>query len=158
MKITSSMEYATRLMVGLAKAHGEHAVTAEKLSAGEGVPVDYVNQLLLRLKRAGLVVSQRGSGGGHALGRAPAEITLGQVLRAVDGEIFEDVCGKFNTAERDCHHQKSGCGISPVWQKLGAMIEGYFDGITLAALAEERGACGRVEAMLVKAGKGHVHG
>ncbi len=57
MKITSSMEYATRLMVSLAKGHGQSAVSAERLSAAENVPADYVNQLLLRLKRAGLVAS-----------------------------------------------------------------------------------------------------
>ncbi len=147
MKITSSMEYATRLMVGLARSHGQQAVTAERLSSAENVPVDYVNQLLLRLKRAGLLDSHRGSGGGYTLSRAPAEITLGQVLRAVEGKIFEDVCEKYTRGKRDCHHQ-AHCGISPVWQKLGAMIEAYFDGITLAQLLEETGACGRAAAML----------
>ena len=153
MKITSSMEYATRLMVSLAKVHGQQAVTADKLSQAENVPVDYVNQLLLRLKRAGLVISHRGSAGGHALSRSPDKVTLGEVLRAVEGKIFEDVCEKYKAAERDCHHQ-SGCSISPVWQKLGAMIETYFDGITLAALLGDRGSCGRVEALLDKARRG----
>lgn len=141
------MEYAARLMVGLASSYGQQAVAAERLSASEAVPVGYVNQLLLRLKRAGLVSSHRGSGGGYALSRPPAEVTLGQVLRAVEGGIFEDVCEKYAGAERDCQHQ-ARCGISPVWQKLGEMIEGYFDGITLAQLLRERGACDRVEAML----------
>lgn len=148
MKITSSMEYATRLMVSLAKEHGRHAVSAERLSNSENVPTDYVNQLLLRLKRAGLVVSHRGSGGGYALSREPEQVTLGQVLRAVEGKIFEDVCEKYKGAERDCRHQAAGCGISPVWQRLGAMIEQYFDGITLAQLTQETGACGRVSNML----------
>jgi Rrf2 family protein len=147
MKITSSMEYAARLMVGLARTHGQKAVSADRLSSDESVPVDYVNQLLLRLKRAGLVESQRGSGGGYTLSRPPAEVSLGQVLRAVEGKIFEDVCGKYSGGKRDCHHQ-THCGISPVWQKLGRMIEDYFDGIRLSELLEEKGSCGRVEALL----------
>lgn len=129
------MEYATRLMVSLAKSHGDTAVSADKLSAAENVPVDYVNQLLLRLKRAGLVESHRGQHGGYALSRAAGEITLGQVLRAVEGEIFEDVCEKYQDGKRDCRNQ-GHCGISPVWRKLGRLIEEYFDGITLQSLTE----------------------
>jgi Rrf2 family protein len=148
MKITSSMEYATRLIVTLARDHGQAALSAERLSESENVPSDYVNQLLLRLKRAGLVSSQRGSSGGYALSRSPEDISLGQVLRAVEGTIFEDVCGKYSDGRKDCHHQGS-CSITPVWQKLGALIEQYFDSITLAQLLDEKpGACGKVEAML----------
>ncbi len=148
MKITSSTEYATRLMVTLARAHGQAAMPAERLSESENVPIDYVNQLLMRLRRAGLVESRRGTGGGYTLSRSPEQINLGQVLKAVEGRIFEDVCEKYTAADKDCHHQ-GGCVISPVWQRLGGLIERYFDGITLTQLLEEKpGACGRVEAML----------
>lgn len=145
MRITSSIEYATRLMVGLAReAGGQAALSAEKLSRSENIPADYVNQLLLRLKRAGLVESRRGAAGGYVLSRPPAEIKLGDVLRAVEGRIFEDVCEKYSGGKSDCRHQ-SGCSISPVWRKLGLMIEEYFDGITLQRLLEETpGECGRV--------------
>ena len=148
MKITSSMEYATRLMAALARGHGQAALSADKLSESEGVPIDYVNQLLMRLRRAGLVESHRGTGGGYTLSRAPEQIKLGQVLKAVEGKIFEDVCEKYAAAEKDCHHQGS-CVISPVWQKLGVLIEKYFDSITLTQILEEKpGSCGKVEAML----------
>jgi Rrf2 family protein len=150
MKITSSIEYATRLMVQLARVHGEQPLSADKLSRSENVPADYVNQLLLRLKRGGLVESRRGSGGGYTLSRPPAEVRLGDILRAVEGPIFENVCEKYAEDSSDCRHQ-AHCGISPVWQKLGALIEGYFDGITLDTLLDDApGACGRVEAMLHK--------
>lgn len=150
MKITSSIEYATRLMVQLARVHGEQPLSAEKLSKSENVPADYVNQLLLRLKRAGLVESRRGSGGGYTLSRPPSEVKLGDVLRAVEGRIFENVCEKYSADASDCRHQDH-CGISPVWQKLGALIEDYFDGITLDTLTEDApGACGKVAQMFNK--------
>jgi Rrf2 family protein len=158
MRISSSIEYATRLMVTLACERREVPVPAERLSESENIPCDYVNQILLRLKRAGLVESRRGAGGGYELSRAPSEITLGQVVRAVEGQIFEEVCGKYDSGSRDCHHQGI-CSISPVWQQLGAIIEDYFDGITLAKILEERpGFCGRMEAIVEKisTGKG-VH-
>lgn len=135
MRITSSIEYATRLMVSLARCNAQAPLPAEKLAESENVPPDYVNQILLRLKRAGLVSSRRGSGGGYNLARPPAEITMGQVVRAVDGTIFEDVCGKYEGGSKDCRHQ-GNCGISPVWRRLGGLIEEYFDGITLARLLE----------------------
>lgn len=148
MRITSSIEYATRLMVCLARAYGEEPLSADKLSQAENVPSDYVNQLLLRLKRGGLVVSQRGTGGGYILSRKPEQIKLGDVLRAVEGRIFEDVCERYTDGSKDCRHQ-GRCGISPVWQKLGALIEGYLDGIDLSQLAApaQAATCGKLAAV-----------
>lgn len=138
MKITSSIEYATRLMVSLARSRGQHPVPAERLASSENVPVDYVNQLLLRLRRAGLVESHRGTAGGYSLSREPALITLGEIVRAVDGEIFEDVCRKYGAGDRDCRHQGQ-CSISPVWKQLGLLIERYFESVTLAGILEQQG-------------------
>ena len=101
MKITSQAEYATRLMVALARVWGAATLTADKLSEGENVPVDYVNQILLRLRRAGLVESRRGTSGGYSLARDPGLVSVGQVMRAVDGAIFEDVCRKYEGGESD---------------------------------------------------------
>ena len=142
MRITSSVEYATRLMVTLGQGYGRAPVSAESLAEADSVPADYVSQLLVKLRRAGLVSSHRGSGGGYALSRPPAEVTLGQIVRAVDGDIFEDVCGRYDAGSKDCHHQ-SGCAISTVWRRLGALVTQYFEGVTLAAiLAGKDAPCG----------------
>jgi len=154
MRITSSIEYATRLMTTLARAHGQAPVPAERLAEADNVPADYVSQLLVKLRRAGLVTSHRGSAGGYALSRPPAEITLGQVVRAVDGEVFEDVCAKYEAGEKDCHHQ-GACAISPVWRKLGALVTGYFESVTLAAiLAQKPADCGAAPEWLEKLAAG----
>ncbi len=144
MRITSSIEYAARLMATLARAHGGAPLPAERLAAADNVPADYVSQILGKLRRAGLVASHRGSSGGYSLSRPPAEITLSQVVRAVDGEVFEDVCGKYDGGSRDCRRQ-DGCSISPVWKKLGALVSQYFESVTLAHILAERPAdCGEV--------------
>ena len=154
MKITSSIEYATRLMVTLAREHGKAPYPAERLAGVENIPADYVSQLLVKLRRAGLVLSHRGSAGGYVLSRRPEEITLGQVARAVDGDIFEDVCEKYDGGDKDCHHQEH-CSISPVWRRLGELITGYFESVTLAAILEEKGAaCGAAPAWLDKISSG----
>ncbi|MDX6770036.1 MAG: Rrf2 family transcriptional regulator [Elusimicrobiota bacterium] len=150
MRITSSVEYATRLMTALAREHGNAPVSAERLSASDNVPVDYVSQLLVKLRRAGLIESRRGSAGGYALARPPASITLGAVVRAVDGEVFEDVCGKYQKGTKDCRHQ-GDCSISPVWKKLGALVTQYFEGVSLADILEERpGRCGGAAAAFLE--------
>ena len=150
MRITSSIEYATRLMTTLARAYGQAPLPTERLAETDNVPADYVSQILVKLRRAGLVVSHRGSSGGYGLSRPPAEITLGQVVRAVDGDVFEDVCGKYDGGTKDCRHQ-NGCAISPVWKKLGALVTQYFESVTLAdILAEKAAECGGSPAWLEK--------
>ena len=152
MRITSSIEYAARLMLTLAREQGG-ALTAERLSESDNIPSDYVSQLLSKLRRAGLVEAHRGVGGGYRLTREPSQVTLGQVARAVDGEIFEDVCGKYDGGDKDCRHQ-GRCTISPVWRRLGALIDQFFDGVTLASLLEDKGgACGAQPAWLEKLGR-----
>ncbi len=143
MRITSSVEYAARLMVQLGRSFGERPLSAAQLSQLENIPSDYVNQLLVRLRRAGLLQSQRGTAGGYLLSRPPSEINLGDVIRATEGRIFEDVCGKYSEGRKDCHHQ-SHCQVSPVWKRLGLLIEQYLDGITLSQILEESGSCGAV--------------
>lgn len=142
MRITSSVEYATRLMTALAREHAGAPVSAEKLASADNIPGDYVSQLLVKLRRAGLVESRRGSAGGYALSKPAADIKLGDIVRAVDGEVFEDVCGKYEKGTKDCRHQ-GDCSISPVWKRLGAMVTQYFDSVTLGDILEERpGRCG----------------
>ena len=154
MRITSSIEYATRLMVTLAEEYGNAPVPAERLAEADNVPADYVSQILVKLRRAGLVTSHRGSAGGYSLSRTPAEITIEQVVRAVDGAVFEEVCERYDAGTKDCRHQGQ-CAISPVWTKLGELVTRYFEGVTLASiLAQKAGACGASPAWLEKLASG----
>ncbi|OGR90761.1 MAG: hypothetical protein A2V88_08010 [Elusimicrobia bacterium RBG_16_66_12] len=137
MRITSSIEYAARLMLTLAREHGKAPVSAESLSESDGIPSDYVSQILVKLRRAGIIQSRRGSSGGYSLSRPPAQITLGQVVRAVDRDVFEDVCGKYDAGAKDCRHQER-CSLSPVWVRLGGVINDYLESVTLAALLQEK--------------------
>lgn len=154
MRITSSIEYATRLMLTLAEEHGKAPVPADRLAEADNVPADYVSQILVKLRRAGLVTSHRGSSGGYALSRLPSEITIEQVVRAVDGAVFEEVCERYDEGTKDCRHQGQ-CAISHVWSKLGELVTRYFESVTLAAILEQKaGACGASPAWLEKLASG----
>ncbi|HVE12454.1 MAG TPA: Rrf2 family transcriptional regulator [Elusimicrobiota bacterium] len=147
MKIASSVEYAARLMVRLAGQPADSTLSAEILAEKENIPRDFVDQILLRLRRAGLVTARRGAHGGYALARRPEEISVGQVVQAVDQALFESVCDRYAEGEHMCAHT-SGCGIRPMWRRLNAMIEDFLGKVTLAQLcAEEPRVDDRVAAL-----------
>jgi Rrf2 family protein len=89
-KLTVKSDYAARAVLELARAHASGAACkAEELAAAQNLPVNYLIQILIELKAQHLVRSLRGKDGGYLLARPPREITLGDVLRAVHGEILE---------------------------------------------------------------------
>ena len=128
-------------MVQLSRSRNGAALNAERLSSLENIPRAYVDQILLRLKRAGLVESQRGVQGGHKLAKPASEITIGMMIRAVEGSIFEDVCQKYSTGDHRCTHT-AGCEIKPVWRRLTQLVEDYLDHLTLEQLLTESKPCG----------------
>ena len=89
MKLSVKSDYAARAILGLARRFSTGtALRIEDLAAEQGIPANYLVQILLELKSKGIVHSLRGKEGGYLLGRPPAQITLGDVLRAVDGTVF----------------------------------------------------------------------
>lgn len=139
MRISSSVDYATRVMVRLSKAGEGETLSAERLFEAEGIPRDFVDQLLLKLRRAGLVQSRRGAQGGYALARPASEISLGMVVRAVEGEVVGVVCDRFASRNKECPHADCGCGIRPVWRRLAALVEGFLEGVSIADAARAEG-------------------
>ena len=135
LKISSSVEYATRIMVRLSTLSDEETVSAEKLAGTENVPRDYVDQILQRLRRAGLVQSRRGAHGGYRLAREASAISVGNILHAVDEGVFESVCEKYADGTNQCSHT-DGCSIRPVWTRLEQMIDDYLSKVSLTQLTE----------------------
>ena len=90
MKLSVKSDYAARAVLGLAKrfVHGV-SVRAEDLAAEQAIPPNYLVQILIELKSQQIVKSQRGKEGGYLLARAPSEITFGDVLRCVHGQVFD---------------------------------------------------------------------
>jgi Rrf2 family protein len=95
-----------------------------------GLPQPYLEQILLALKGAGLVRSKRGVGGGYVLARDPADITLGQIVSAVDGPI---VVGDFGEPHQNgaCDHEGQ-CVLLAVWAEVGRHMRDHLDSFTLA--------------------------
>jgi Rrf2 family protein len=135
LKISSSVEYATRIMVRLSQLSADETVSAERLSGSERVPRDYVDQILQRLRRAGLVQSRRGALGGYRLAREAEAISVGDILHAVDDGVFESVCDKYADGSNQCAHTE-GCSIRPVWRRLEVLVDDYLSKVSLTQLHE----------------------
>lgn len=136
MRISASTEYGARVLVRLATLAPGESMSAERLSLLENIPRAYVDQIFLRLRRGGLVESHRGARGGYVLARPPEAVTVGMMMRAVEGRVFEDVCERYAAGEHQCSHL-TGCGIRPVWQNLTRLVEGFLDKVTLRDLMTE---------------------
>ena len=90
MKLSVKSDYAARAVLGLARHfHTEKSVRGEDLAAEQNIPSNYLIQILIELKAQQIVKSVRGKDGGYLLARAPGEITMADILRAVHGEVFD---------------------------------------------------------------------
>jgi Rrf2 family protein len=135
-KVSTRGDYASRALLSLAlHAHSSAPPTSVRdLADRTGLPQPYLEQILLALKGAGLVRSKRGVGGGYVLARPPAQITLGQIVSAVDGPIAAGDFGEPHT-NGACDHEGQ-CVLLAVWSEVGHSMRTYLDSFTLLDMVE----------------------
>ena len=138
MRITTWAEYGLICALHLARRAGEGPITGREIAAGERLPADYVEQILLRLRRAGLVNSTRGARGGYSLAKAPDEISVREVIAASELGTFDLHCVTHPVGEERCSESQS-CSIRPVWVMLQQKIDNVLDSVHLGdLLVDER--------------------
>ena len=129
MKLSVKSDYATRAVLGLARHFpNQSALRVEDLAAGQNVPANYLVQILIELKAKGIARSVRGKEGGYLLARPPAEISLGDVLRAVHGEVFDAPA----LADNNCPPE-----LRSAWQRLKTAVDEAADKMTFQQLLDE---------------------
>ncbi|HUK21313.1 MAG TPA: Rrf2 family transcriptional regulator [Gemmatimonadales bacterium] len=133
MRITTWGEYGLIVSVSLARRAGEGPVAARELAEQERLPHDYVEQILLRLRRAGLVESVRGAKGGYQLARSPEHVTVKDVISASEHVTFEVNCDAHPVDPHRCSRDAS-CSIRPVWRMLEQRVNELLSSISLADL------------------------
>jgi len=128
-KLSIKSDYAARAVLALARARGRRrSRKVEELATEQGIPANYLVQILIELKTRGLVRSHRGKEGGYSLAKPPAEITLGEVLRAIHGHVFDP------PALREPHCPPE---LRDAWQRLKADVEAAADAINFQQLLED---------------------
>ena len=138
MRITTWAEYGLICALHLAKRAGEGPITGREIAAGERLPADYVEQILLRLRRAGLVNSTRGARGGYSLAKDPHEVSVREIIAASELGTFDLHCVSHPVGEERCAESQS-CSIRPVWVMLQQKIDAVLDSVRLGdLLVDER--------------------
>ena len=134
MKISAQEEYGLRCLLQLARARNGQILTVKEIAVKERLSTAYAEKLLRLLARAGLVHSLRGSKGGYMLNRPGAQVTLGEVVRAL-GQVptTDHICQQFTGNQDTCVHF-SNCGIRSAWSGLTNYIQSFLDQITLEQL------------------------
>lgn len=136
MRITTLAEYGVICALHLARRISEGPITGREIAARERLPVDYVEQILLRLRRAEIVRSTRGAHGGYALARSAEEISIRDVIAASEMTTFDLHCVSHPVEEERCSAAQ-GCSIRPVWILLQQKIDDVLSGVHLSDLLHE---------------------
>jgi Rrf2 family protein len=130
MRVSAKVDYALRAGAELAGA-GDGPVKGEQIAQSQGIPVKFLENILLDLRHAGLVHSQRGAEGGYWLARAPEEISLADVIRAVEGPIA-NVRG---VRPEEVEYEGAARPLQDVWIALRSSMRSVLEDVTLADLA-----------------------
>jgi Rrf2 family protein len=137
MRITTQGEYGLRCLLYIALQKQHIPISIAEISAHEKLPRDYVEQLLLKLRRNNIITSTRGVRGGYLLALNPKDITIFMVIKALEKETFELICAR--EMKKGCvHHLKGPCTIRPLWEKLKEHVDGFLKSYTLEQLKTMR--------------------
>ncbi len=131
-------EYGVRLMVQLARHYGTGPASLAGIAAEEDLPRAYLEQLVVNLRESGLVVSTRGAHGGYELARRPDDITMGEVLRALEGPIAPMICASDDPEHATLCDRSARCTVNVLWVRVRDAVTGALDSLTLADLAPPR--------------------
>lgn len=127
-------EYGVRLMAQLARRYGRGPASLAEVAADEDLPRAYLEQLVMHLRDAGLVVSTRGARGGYALAAPPSEIRMSDVLRALEGPIAPMICATEDPEHAQVCDRSARCTVSVLWVRVRDAITGTLESMTLADL------------------------
>lgn len=141
MKFSKKSEYALRALIHLTGHYGRDLVQRQEIAVQQSIPVEYLEQILLVLKNAGLITSKRGVTGGYSLIKAPDQITLGQVIRLLDGPLAPIGCVS-KTAYQKCSNcpyaDKAYCPLQDVMGEVRHAVAGILDNYTISTFASGR--------------------
>ena len=130
--VSTKGRYALRVMIDLAEHHSGEYIPLKEVASRQEISEKYLESIIKVLVRDGLLDALRGKGGGYRLNRAPADYSVGSILRLTEGTLAPVAC--LENPTNPCP-RAAECKTLPMWQKLNQMISSFFDSYTLAELA-----------------------
>ena len=138
MRLTTKGRFAVTAMLDLALNDKGGPVTLSGISRRQSISLSYLEQLFGKLRRHALVESVRGPGGGYCLARAPEELSVADIIRAVDEPLDATQCG----GKENCH-EETRCMTHELWARLNTKMYEYLSSVKLSDLVAEQRALGR---------------
>ncbi len=135
MKLSTKTRYGTRILIELALRADQGAIQVSKISSKQKIPAKYLEQILLTLKKAGIVNSVRGPKGGHLLVKEPSQISLGQIVRLFEGQTDLVECVSF---PEKCE-LAADCLVRNAWHDATSVLYEKLDGISIGDLIHNNG-------------------
>lgn len=140
MRISAKADYAVRAVIELAAAPDGANLSAREIATAQSIPQNFLENILAELRRAGIVDTHRGPGGGSSLARRPASITVGEILLAIDGPL---------AAVRDLRpeqlvYEGSAHRLPEVWCRVQACLHEVLDGVTVADLVHDGASAAKI--------------
>jgi Rrf2 family cysteine metabolism transcriptional repressor len=132
MRLSTKGEYASRAMLELSLHYEDRPLHIREISRAQNIPSRFLEQILLQLKRAGYLKSRKGHGGGYSLAKAPAEVTVAEVIRVMDGPLAPIDCVSV-MAHEACPMERV-CGLRWLWKEVRDAIAGILERTTFADL------------------------
>lgn len=133
MKISTKGRYALRMMIDIARQESRDWISIKDISERQGISVKYLEQIVTQLTKSGLLISSRGSQGGYMLSRTPEKYTVGEILRAMEGNLAPVAC--LENGDNLCE-RRDICPTLDFWTGLYEAINNYVDSRTLKDLAD----------------------
>ena len=135
MKLSTKGKYGVRAVFEIARHYGKGPISIKEIVERQGISISYLEQILYRLGKAGLIDSVRGPAGGYLLARKPSDLTIGDIIRTLEGPIALSHC--LEPGEAGECYQAEDCVARMVWTKVGAKIEEALDSITFNDLLHQ---------------------
>ncbi|MBI4689510.1 MAG: Rrf2 family transcriptional regulator [Nitrospirae bacterium] len=132
LRLSTKGQYGVRAMFEIAKGYPDKPIPIKEISERQDVSVAYLEQILNKLRNRGLIKSIKGPGGGYVLNKKPANISIGSILRELEGPVAITSC---LDPEEGCI-RVDGCVTYMLWKSLGEKIEGFLDTVSLYDLIE----------------------
>ena len=154
MKISTRTEYGVRVLVTLARHGAEGPQSLAAIARAEKLPHAYLEQLVGDLRRAGLLTATRGHAGGYQLARPAEQITLDQVVRALEGPLLEMPCA--GAEDLEACNRPQPCSVHELFQRVHEALDGTLSSTTLAEAAATAGGPPYPPAVRRRAAEGHA--
>jgi Rrf2 family cysteine metabolism transcriptional repressor len=142
MRLSTKGEYASRAMLELSLHFDEGPLHIREISKAQNIPLRFLEQILLLLKRAGYLRSRKGQKGGYSLAKPPSSITVAEIIRVMDGPLAPIDCVSVMSHET-CPMERT-CGLRWLWKDVRDAVAGILEQTTFADVAEKSGRSRRV--------------